>query len=198
MRKSSVFITSTFALFLALILMLGGCGNSKRNEQLNSNDKNKEMWENSISEDMLCVDFQVSENTIETSETCDIILRSLIHEASYKKVGFIVKWEGEEETFIVGQMLEEADNYYISATIKNVSNNLFSTGILVTPYVDTPDGSRVEGKGRYIRVEDTYLDVVNVPVQFCSDAEMQSETVTVNYDADNFDYLGIDKGNVCT
>lgn len=198
MRKSSVFITSTFALFLALILMLGGCGNSKRNEQLNSNDKNKEMWENSISEDMLCVDFQVSENTIETSETCDIILRSLIHEVSYKEVGFIVKWEGEEETFIVGQMLEEADNYYISATIKNVSNNLFSTGILVTPYVDTPDGSRVEGKGRYIRVEDTYLDVVNVPVQFRSDAKMQSETVTVNYDADNFDYLGIDKGNVCT
>ncbi len=198
MRKSGVFITSIFVLFLVSILVLGGCGNSKQNEQLNSNDKNGEMWENFISEDMLCVDFQVTENTTESSETCDIVLQSLIDEASYKEVGFIVKWEGKEETLVAGQVLEETEKYYISATIEDVSNNLFGTGICVTPYIVTPDGSRVEGKGRYIRVEDTYLDVVNVPVQFHSEAKIKSETVTVNYDADNFDYIGIDIGDVCT
>lgn len=197
MKKSSIFKTSIFAVFLVFILMLGGCGDSKQNEQLNSNDKNGETWENLISEGMLCVDYQVSENTTESSETCDIILQSLIDEASYQEVGFIVKWDGKEETFIAGQVLEETAKYYISATIEDVSNNLFSTGIYVTPYIVTPDGNRVEGKGRYIRVEDTYLDVVNVPVQFNSDIEIKSETVTVNYDADNFDYIGIDKGNVC-
>ena len=46
--------------------------------------------------------------------------------------------------------------------------------------------------------EDTYLDVVNVPVQLSSDVEINSGSVIVNYDADNFDYIGIDKGDICT
>lgn len=164
----------------------------------NSNSNNGEMWAKFIPEDMLCVDYQVSENTTKSSETCDIILQALVDDASYKEVGFVIKWDGKEETFVAGQVLEENAKYYISATIEDVSNNLFSTGICVTPYIVTPDGTRVEGKGRYIRVEDTYLDVVNVPVHFYSDAEIKSENITVNYDADNFNYIGIDEGNICT
>lgn len=156
--------------------------------------KKGEFWAKFIPDDMLNVDYQVSEGTDALSETSDITFKTFVDDASYQEVGFRIEREGEVETLVGSQTPGESSNCLIEATLADIPNELFDEGIFVTPYIITLNGEQVDGVGRCVRVEDTYLDVVNIPVRIYSDEEMQSGEMVVNYDVDNFDYVGVDKG----
>ena len=220
-----------FVVFALAVTILGGCGESKQDENSNATNcyaeqfemsdyQNKtpvpkdnahkkwifagwykekgEFWAKFIPDDMLNVDYQVSEGTNALSETSDITFKTFIDDSSYKEVGFRIEREGKVETLVGTQKAKESSHCLIEATLTGIPNESFDAGICVTPYIVTPNGEQVDGVGRYIRVEDSYLDVVNIPVRICSDEEMQSGEMIVNYDVDNFDYVGVDKGGKLT
>ena len=87
------------------------------------------------------------------------------------------------------------ENFLLSSII-NIPNTAFKTGIQITPYWTTLDGTKVSGVSRYARVEDGYLNIVNVPVRLYSVEEAAAGYLEVAYDGDKFAYVGADTGNV--
>ncbi len=87
-------------------------------------------------------------------------------------------------------------NWFTTVTIINIQKNEFSTGILISPFWTTLDGTRVYGVSRYARVEDSYLNIVNVPVRLYSDEQVAAGYLEVGYDKAKFKYAGYDAGTV--
>ena len=93
-------------------------------------------------------------------------------------------------------VFDECSQYFITVTMKNIPNHAFATGIRITPFWVTLDGTEVEGVSRFIRVEDHYNKIVNVPVRLCDNAEVAAGLIGVRYNADKYDYVGYDNGTV--
>ena len=62
----------------------------------------------------------------------------------------------------------------------------FDEPFYIQSYWKTLDGTTVSGMSRYVRVEDSYNQIVNVPVRVYSDAKVTEGSVTVTYAADQF------------
>ena len=166
--------------------------------------------------EVLSVKAQVTAGTTaDTAEKVKLRIVSTVDSLLYSEVGFKIKAGKTEVKYTTNNVFRkivakegnvafdyepaifhEMSQYFITATIINISPASFSTGIQVTPYWKTLDGTEVDGAGRYARVEDSYRNTVNVPVRLYSDADVASGSLTVTYDADIFTYIGMDMGNV--
>lgn len=84
--------------------------------------------------------------------------------------------------------------YFATVTIENISD--FQKTFTIKPYWVTLDGTKVEGVSRMSRVEDSYLNLVNVPVRLYTDKMIAAGKVVVNYDKAKFEFYQDDNGNI--
>lgn len=76
--------------------------------------------------------------------------------------------------------------------------------INVTPYWITMDGTKVEGLGKYVHIEDGYKGYISVPVNLCDTQGVAAGTVTVTYPEgltlveDKVEFDGVFPGNEAT
>ena len=141
--------------------------------------------------EVLSVKAQVTTNTTVESTKSDMRLVATVDSLSYKSVGFEVYYnvsktpvkiksttvysrieaakDGVEYGFSPN-IFDTQSEYFITATLKNVVNKNFGNSFYIRPYWETLDGTITYGVSRYARVEDSYLNIVNVPVRLVSDA----------------------------
>lgn len=161
--------------------------------------------------EVLSVKVQVTKDTDEKSPNADMRLVSTVDSLQYENVGFEVYYNGSTKAVKVNattvyrrieagkggvdygfspNIFDTQSKYFITVTLKNVVNKNFANGFYIRPYWETLDGTTVYGVSRYARVEDSYLNIVNVPVRLVSDsATATTGTVNVAYDTEKFTYL---------
>lgn len=160
--------------------------------------------------EVLSVKAQVKVDTTAESEKTDIRLVATVDSLNYKSVGFEVYYNGStspvkiKSTTVYSRIEAAKDGveygfspnifdtqseYFITATLKNVANKNFSKSFYIRPYWETLDGTITYGVSRYARVEDSYLNIVNVPVRVVSDATTATTgTISVAYPTGYFTY----------
>ena len=195
-----------------------------------STTKTGTRWAKFVPAEVLSVKCQVADGTEAGQEgNSKMRIVSSIDSKRYNKVGFDIVVEGREKPIhyesasvaksIVARnegvdynyspnIFDLKSNYFITVTINNIPSDYFDNGFYIKPYWVTKDNTKVYGIERFARVEDYYLDIVNVPVRLYSDATVTSGTVEVDYalklrklttDAavvDAFTYLGFDTGSL--
>lgn len=172
-----------------------------------------------VPEEVLSVKCQVASGTAASTETTKLRLVSSVDTLEYNKVGFVVEIDDinycyvneSKEVYSTIVAAEDgvtynytptvfqytASKYFITATVAGIPSTAYGSGIRVTPYWKTLDGTTVEGVSRCVRVEDSYLEIVNVPVRVYSDTTAKSgNSFTVSYDSEIYDYTGFDKGTL--
>ena len=159
---------------------------------------------------------QVLAGTAADSATSKIRFVSTVDNLKYQQVGF--KYQiagGTEKTYTTNQVMKQisaneggvifgykptvfdaSSQYFITVTMNNIPSSAFATGIRITPFWVTLDGTEVNGVSRYIRVEDSYKSIVNVPVRLYDDGSVAAGLLSVGYDADKYDFVGSDEGTV--
>ena len=76
--------------------------------------------------------------------------------------------------------------------------------INVTPYWITMDGTKVEGLGKYVHIEDGYRNYISVPVNLCDTQGVAAGEVTITYPEgltlveDKVEFDGVFPGNEAT
>lgn len=172
-----------------------------------------------VPEEVLSVKYQVSTDTSADAASSSMRLVSTVDGKLYSKVGFIIEiddinysytsesgtvytsivssTEGVEYTHSPSVFQYTSSKYFITATIINIPDTAFGYGVRVTPYWKTLDGTEVKGASRCARVEDSYLETVNVPVRTYSDVTAASgSSFAVSYDSDVYTYTGLDQGTL--
>ncbi len=81
--------------------------------------------------------------------------------------------------------------YFAAYTLYNIPQSAFETGIKVTPYLTTLDGTVVAGITRYVHVEDSYNNYVNVGIRLLGTDELAAGLVTLYYDSDVVSFVGV-------
>ena len=166
--------------------------------------------------EVLSVKCQVTEGTTAlTTDNVKLRIVSTVDSRMYSSVGFDIVINGKERSYetaeVYGKIVANEggvaygyepkvfhtmSKYFITATIVNIPQKAFDTGIRITPYWKTMDGTKVSGVGRYARVEDSYRQIANVPVRLYSEEEVAAGYLEVEYDGENFEYIGYDTGTV--
>ncbi len=166
--------------------------------------------------EVLSVMCQVTEGTTEGTESSKLRVVSTVDNHRYQTVGFEIKIgnnpiidhkskevfekieaiEGHDAFQYSPTDIHEDAQYFSTVTIKNIPKRGFATGIRITPYWVTLDGTKVYGVARYARVEDYYKKIVNVPVRLYTDEQTNAGYLEVAYDNGNYEYVGMDVGTV--
>lgn len=164
-----------------------------------------------VPSEILNVKCQVSAETDWNSASSDLRLVSSVDSLEYEEVGFEISYNGGKafkiSTDTVYRKIEAGkggvsygyspnifdldSEYFITATLKNINNANFYKGFYIKAYWVTLDGTTVYGTSRYARVEDSYLNIANVPVRFVTEATTTADTettTTFTYDASKFTY----------
>ena len=164
-----------------------------------------------VPSEILNVKCQVSAETDWDSASSDLRLVSSVDSLEYEEVGFEISYNGGKafkiSTDTVYRKIEAGkggvsygyspnifdldSEYFITATLKNINNANFYKGFYIKAYWVTLDGTTVYGTSRYARVEDSYLNIANVPVRFVTEATTTADTkttTTFTYDASKFTY----------
>ncbi len=161
-----------------------------------------------VASDVLSVKCQVTGNTTVDTATSKLRIVTTVDNLSYQKMGFEIKignnkafnhdilkvWksikagEGADEYNYSPDLFHESSEYFATVTITNIPTTEFSTGLRITPYWKTLDGTTVYGVSRYARVEDSYLEIVNVPIRMYSDKQVAAGYLEVGYDNEKFEY----------
>ncbi len=168
-----------------------------------------------VPKEVMSVFCQTTLDTDAETPTTKMRLISTVDTLKYKEVGFritvgettirkaittvytkIKAVEGGVAVSYEPSAISAASQYFATLTIKNISNESFASGILIEPYWITVDGSTVYDVSRYARVEDGYLQIVNVPVRLHDKAGVAAGYAEVTYDTDKFVYYGSDNGTV--
>ena len=178
------------------------------------NSTSGERYAKFVPSEILSVKCQVTAGTnAETTQNSALRLISTVDSFNYQEVGFellygfgakklnIPSYEVFEkiESAIEGQEYGYSPNifslqskYFATATLTNISQDNFDKSFYIKPYWITLDGTKVYGVSRCARVEDSYLNIVNVPVRLYSDASVIGGNVSVAYNTTNFTYYGYD------
>jgi hypothetical protein len=155
---------------------------------------------------------QVTTGTEVSSEKSDLRLVSTVDGLKYARVGFDItinsKTKSLDSTTVYSSIKSTVDGlaytdtpsvfnsasaYFITLKVTNIPKASFNTGILVTPYWVTLDGTKVTGITRYARVEDSYLKIVNVPVRLYNNQNVAAGYLEVSI-PDGCTYVNYDKG----
>lgn len=174
--------------------------------------------------DVLSIKCQILEETQADSYKTNMRILSTVDSLAYREVGFVVRRGSVQKTYPATTVYKrinaheygneigynptafhETSKYFLSFNLTNIGNANFDNPFYLRAYWITPDGTRVYGVDRYARVEDGYLNIVNVPVWLNADASVTEGSVTVDYTCDNAelfelyttdDYPGYDQGKV--
>ena len=170
-------------------------------------DTDKTYWAKYVPAEVFSVKAQVKNGTTDKSVKTDLRLVSTVDSLDYKSVGFEVYYKGATtpikiKTTTVFKRIEAAadgveygfspnifdsqSEYFVTATLTNIANKNFGESFYIRPYVETLDGTISYGVSRYARVEDSYLNIINVPVRV--NAANTTGTMNVAYVADDFKY----------
>jgi len=173
--------------------------------------------------DTFSVKFQTTKDFSEEDSTAKLRMVSTVDNLKYSAVGFDIVYragEAEEEaiahnTQTVYPKIEANENgvdyqyspnifdlnseYFVTATLVGIGQADYDKAIKVTPYVVTKDGTKSTGTARYVRMEDVYMDMINVPVTVNNIVEEQSGTIKLSYNQTLFTYEGLfDQGDFGT
>lgn len=168
-----------------------------------------------VPNDVLSVKCQVKEGTNVSTETTMMRLVSTVDSLSYKEVGFEIT-VGNKTIVEIGKSVykkivasndgvkfeytpeefSDASKYFSTVTLVNIPKSGFDKGIIIKPFWVTVDGSKVYGVNRIARVEDSYLNVINVPVRLYTDKKVAAGFAKVTYDTNSLEYIGNDNGTV--
>lgn len=168
-----------------------------------------------VPKEVLSVFCQTKVNTNENTGTTKMRILSTVDTLKYSEVGFRITIGSKTitqatKTVYTGikavddgvaidykpNAISDASTYFTTLTITNISNDKFATGILIEPYWKTMDGSTVYGVSRYARVEDGYLNIINVPIRLHDGSEVAAGYAEVKYNTSKFVYYGCDNGTV--
>ena len=139
-----------------------------------------------VSEDVMKLLCQVTEGTTSSSNKADLRMISSVESLDYSSVGFkLIYNDGEKDVtkthktrtvyesivsstegneFDFGPGIVGVDSkYFITATLLGVTD--FSRAFYIRPYWTTFDGVTVYGMGRYVKVSDSYSNLINIPVK---------------------------------
>jgi len=171
------------------------------NAYVGIHSKVTEAYAKFVPADVLSVRLQLSEGTdAETSPTTNMRLVSSVDSLNYSKVGFEIYFNGAKKPVTVQsstvyerivasaesgveynyspKVLSAESEYFVTATLINISNANFEKNFYIRPYWKTVDGTTVYGVNRYVNVENG-LSVTNVNVPVKVDKALNSPTVTV-------------------
>ena len=139
--------------------------------------------------DILSVKCQVLSGTTSSSDKTNMRFTTSIDTNQYLNVGFVISRAGKNYTYETQQayqrieasatagvvfeyspkVIDTKSEAFVTYTIKNIpnteGNKYFDTVFMAKPYWTTWDGVRVYGVTKYATVEDSYNDVVNIPVK---------------------------------
>lgn len=172
-----------------------------------------------VPSDIFAVACQVQSGTVEgQTGTSQLRLVSTVDSLNYNQVGFKVSL-GDKQlesywTDSVAKTIEVTDSskskvaftvnptafnanskYFTTVTVVDITADSFTEAFYVIPCWETLDGTQVEGFSRYARVEDSYKNIVNVPVRLCTDEEVGVGQLTVTIPT-GFTYSGYDVGSI--
>ena len=164
---------------------------------------------------VLSVKCQILAGTTKDSPSDKLRIVSTVDSLDYSRVGFDITINGISRSYISTKVCEminakdggvafkytpgefhEKAKYFITATLVNIPSNAASTGIQITPWWETLDGTKVCGVGAYARVSDAYDNIYNVPIRLYSDEEVAAGYLEVAYNTEVFQYIGMDEGSV--
>lgn len=168
-----------------------------------------------VSPEVLSVKCQNLEGTTDTTEKTSMRVVTTVDSLFYKEVGFdiqigkatqsvqlkkvykkIIANEDGVAFSYEPNIFSDSSKYFSTVTLTNIPNKGFSKGIYLKPYWVTPDGTKVYGVERYARVEDSWLDVLNVPIRLYSEKEVAAGCLRVSYNKDEYEYIGTDTGDI--
>lgn len=86
--------------------------------------------------------------------------------------------------------------YFITGTLVNIPAAASRTGIRITPWWVTRDGTRVCGVSRYARVADSYDGIINIPVRLYTDEQAVAGYLEAAYNIKDYEFVGYDAGTV--
>ncbi len=161
--------------------------------------------------ELLSVKCQTLLSTTESSQDSQLRLVSAVDNLQYEQVGFEIQMEGKEpidyatdtvyskitaaedgdvkvEFDYVPQDFHAMAKYFTTVTLINIQTEDFDAGVLIKPYWETLDGTRVYGVSRYARVEDHYLKIINVPVRLYRDQKVAAGYLEVSCENANVSY----------
>lgn len=165
--------------------------------------------------EVLSVKCQNLQGTSESSETTSLRVVTTVDNLYYQEVGFDIQIGNTKKTISTKTVYKKitantggvtfsydptvfsnASSYFSTVTLTNVPNRGFSKGIFLKAYWITLDGTKVYGVGRYARIEDSWLKVVNIPIRLYTNKEVAAGRVKVQYDANEYQYIGTDTGDI--
>lgn len=101
-----------------------------------------------------------------------------------------------EATTTASEVFGTASNYFGVWKISNIEDKYDGKIIYVRPYWVTMDGTTVYGLAKYVHVEDAYLQYISIPINLLSGTETAAGIVSMQYDADNLEFVEVEKGRV--
>lgn len=182
-------------------------------------DQNATYYAKYVPSEVLSVKCQVTKGTTVDTDKSDMRLVSTVDSLQYKRVGFEVYFNGATTPVVVNttkvyerivanesgigydfssKIFDVQSEYFVTATLKNISGTNFEKGFYIKPYWETLDGTVVYGVDRYARVEDSYLGIVNIPIRLYADTEITTGAFSVRYDDENFEYVSTGYGTLTT
>jgi len=157
-------------------------------------------WAKYVPADVLSVKCQVKADVLDAGvDKTNMRLISSVDSLAYSNVGFDIKYRSDG-TVIRSSMqtvyerikssakssvefqhnpkIVEADSkYFVTATLINILQKNYDEIFLIKPYWITLDGTMVYGESRYVKVSDSYSEVVNIPVKTSSKSAIENLTV---------------------
>ncbi len=165
--------------------------------------------------ELLSVRCQTLAGTNGETEKSKLRLISVVDSPAYASVGFEMQMKGWKHTYDTDTVCKEVamkeggvpynyvpkdihpmGAYFTTVTLTGIVNGNFSDGFFIRPYWKTLDGTTVYGVSRYARVEDSYLNIVNVPVRLYRNQDIAAGYLKVTCDNPNLSYYGWDAGKV--
>lgn len=168
--------------------------------------------------DVLSVKCQNEAGATATTEKTKMRLVTTVDTLNYREVGFEIKIGEQSKDIKINtvysqisatvdamkfehqpNIFSDASQYFATVTLTNIPKDGFAQGIFIKPYWITVDGTKVYGVGRYARIEDSWENIVNVPVRLYTDKDVAACSLNLHYDKANYTYVGtngFDVGNV--
>ena len=164
--------------------------------------------------EVMSVKCQVADGTIETTPSSKLRVITTLDSLEYSEVGFDFTIEGigtkhYSSKKVAKRIASRTDGvnyeyspkifdvqseYFTTVTITGISDDYYDNAFYIEPYWITRDGTKVYGVSRYARVEDYYLNIVNVPIRVSSDTVVAAGGVVIDYDETNFKYVAVGYG----
>lgn len=155
------------------------------------------------------------------SENASVRLLTSVDSTDYAKVGFTVYLNDDTErdvaklknvkalvsteacssiradggTYKPDRVFGSASRFFVTYHLEEITNSEFATRIYVRPYWETLDGTRVEGLGKNIHVEDGLNGYITIPVNIYRAADIAAGHLTVTYDSEKFVYVDFEPGS---